>query len=131
MQKNSIIRKELNETWAHAGAVRAGELIFIGYCAGVPGEGIEAQIRGAFDEMERRLSLFGLSLSDVVQMDCLFRDVWNIPIMEKVIRERFRGEYPVRKSIRTDFAAPGGEGGLHEGSILFQADAVAYSPLSR
>lgn len=54
-------------------------------------------------------------------MDCLFRDIWDIPVMEKVIKERFGGKYPVRKSIQTEFAHFGGENGLK-----FQADAVAY-----
>ena len=71
--------------------------------------------------MENRLAMFGLTLENVVQMDCLFRDPWNIPVMEKVIKERFCGKYPVRKSIQTDFAHIGGSEGLH-----FQADAVAY-----
>lgn len=62
-----------------------------------------------------------LSYENVAQMDCLFRDVWNIPVMEKVIKERFHGKYPVRKSIQTEFAHIGGENGL-----LFQADAIAY-----
>ena len=42
-------------------------------------------------------------------------------VMEKVIRERFHGRYPVRKSIQTEFAHVGGESGLQ-----FQVDAVAY-----
>ena len=66
-------------------------------------------------------AMAGLTLENVVQMDCLFRDVWNIPVMEKIIRERFNGRYPVRKSIQTEFAHSGGKEGL-----LFQADAVAY-----
>ena len=78
-------------------------------------------MNGAIDHMERRLKMVGLTLENVVQMDCLFRDVWNIPIMEKVIKERFDGTYPVRKSIQTEFAHVGGEDGL-----LFQLDAVAY-----
>lgn len=96
-------------------------LLFLNYCVGNVGGTVEEQINGAFDEMERRLALFGLNLENVVQMDCLFRDVWNIPIMEKVIKERFNGRYPVRKSIQTGFAHVGGESGLQ-----FQADAVAY-----
>ena len=83
---------------------------------------MEEQVNGAFDDMERRLRLVGLTLENVVQMDCLFRDVWNIPIMEKVIKERFHGKYPVRKSIQTEFAHVGGPDGL-----LFQLDAIAYS----
>ena len=71
--------------------------------------------------MERRLSLAGLTLENVVQMDCLFRDVWNIPVMEKIIKERFKGRYPVRKSIQTEFAHQGGKNGLQ-----FQVDGIAY-----
>ena len=48
-------------------------------------------------------------------------DVYNIPVMEKVIKERFHGKYPARKSIQTNFAHIGGPDGLH-----FQADAIAY-----
>jgi len=86
------------------------------------GQGIEAQVNGAIDEMEKRLVMVGLTLENVVQMDCLFRDVWNIPVMEKVIKERFNGKYPVRKSIQTEFAHVGGQDGL-----LFQLDGIAYA----
>ena len=41
--------------------------------------------------------------------------------MEKIIKERFKGKYPVRKSIQTEFAHVGGKEGLQ-----FQVDAVAY-----
>ena len=113
-----IERYDVNENWAHTGIIRAGEFCFLSYCVGNIGGTIEQQINGAFDDMERRLAIVGLT---VVKMDCLFRDVWNIPVMEKVIRERFNGKYPVRKSIQTEFAHTGGEAGL-----LFQADAIAY-----
>jgi enamine deaminase RidA (YjgF/YER057c/UK114 family) len=82
------------------------------------GQPIENQINGAFDHLARRLESIGLTLESVVKMDCLFRDAWNIPVMEKVIRERFAGKYPARKSIQTDFAHIGGQEGLH-----FQLDA--------
>ena len=118
---SEIIRKDINEEWTHSGIVRAGDYCFLNYCAGNIGGTYEEQVNGAFDEMERRLALFGLTLENVVHMDCLFRDVWNIPTMEKVIKERFKGKYPARKSIQTEFAHVGGENGL-----LFQVDAVAY-----
>jgi len=41
--------------------------------------------------------------------------------MKKIIKERFNGKYPVRKSIQTEFAHVGGKEGLQ-----FQVDAVAY-----
>ena len=118
---SEIIRKDISEEWAHSGIVKAGDYCFLSYCVGNIGGTIEEQINGAFDQMEERLALFGLTLENVVHMDCLFRDVYNIPVMEKVIKERFHGHYPARKSIQTNFAHVGGENGL-----LFQADAVAY-----
>ena len=120
---SEIIRKDINEEWAHAGIIKAGDFCFLNYCAGKVGGTVEEQINDAFDEMERRLALFDLTLKNVVHMDCLFRDVWNIPIMEQVIKERFDGAYPTRKSIQTEFAHRGGTDGLH-----FQVDAVAYCP---
>lgn len=116
-----IERYDVNEDWAHSGMIKAGDFCFLNYCVGNVGGTIEQQINGAFDEMERRLAMAGLTLENVVQMDCLFRDIWNIPVMEKVIKERFKGRYPVRKSIQTEFAHAGGENGL-----LFQMDAIAY-----
>ncbi|XCY70935.1 RidA family protein [Streptococcus iniae] len=121
----SIRRYDVNEEWAHTGLVEAGDYFFLNYCAGAIGQPIEEQINAAFDEMERRLGLVGLTLDAVVKMDCLFRDVWNIPTLEKVIKERFNGKYPARKSIQTEFAHQGGAEGL-----LFQVDAIAYSKCS-
>lgn len=116
-----VERYDVNENWAHTGIIKAGEFCFLSYCVGNIGGTVEQQINGAFDDMERRLATVGLTLENVVKMDCLFRDVWNIPVMEKVIRERFNGKYPVRKSIQTEFAHTGGESGLQ-----FQVDAIAY-----
>lgn len=116
-----IRRSDVNEDWAHAGIVEAGDFVFVSYCVGNVGQSIEEQINGAFDHLIERLKTVGLDLDAVVQMDCLFRDIWNIPVMEKVIKERFSGKYPARKSLQTEFAHRGGQEGL-----LFQLDAVAF-----
>ena len=116
-----IKRSDINEEWAHSGIVEAGDFVFINYCVGNFGQSIEKQINGAFDHLSKRLESIGLTLEAVVKMDCLFRDIWNIPVMEKVIRERFNGKYPARKSIQTEFAHKGGQEGL-----LFQLDAIAF-----
>ena len=73
-----IERYDVHEDWAHTGIIKAGDFCFLNYCVGNVGGTVEQQINGAFDEMERRLALVGLTLQNVVQMDCLFRDVWNI-----------------------------------------------------
>ena len=116
-----IERYDVSEEWAHSGIVKAGDLYFLSYCGGNIGGTVEEQVNGAFDHMEQRLKSVGLTLENVVHMDCLFRDAWNIPVMEKVIKERFRGKYPARKTIQTEFAHVGGPDGLQ-----FQVDAVAY-----
>jgi len=119
---SKIVRSEVNEEGAHSGVIEAGNLIFVAYCVGNIGQSIENQINGAVDHLTERLESIGLSLESVVQMDCLFRDIWNIPVMEKVLKERFQGKYPVRKSIQTEFAHRGGS----DGGLLFQLDAVAF-----
>lgn len=120
-EMSKIERYDVNEQWAHSGIIKAGDFCYLGYCVGNIGGTIEEQINGAFDNMEERLAMVGLTLENVIQMDCLFRDIWNIPVMEKIIKERFNGKYPVRKSIQTEFAHVGGKEGL-----MFQVDAVAY-----
>ncbi len=112
-----IKRYDINEDWAHSGIIQAGDYCFINDCARNLGGTIEEQINGAFDEMEERLALVGLTLENVVQMNCLFKNIWDIPVMEKVIQARFHGKYPVRKSIQTEFADPG--------NLFFQVDAIA------
>ena len=118
---SDIIRGDVNEEWAHAGYVEAGDFVFLSYCVGNIGGSVEEQVNGALDHMEKRLSEVNLTLSDVVKLDVLLRDVWNIPIMEKVFKERFKGAYPARKTISTDFAHAGGPDGLH-----VQIDGIAY-----
>ena len=115
---SKIERYEINENWAHSGIVKAGDFYFLSYCVRNIGGTIEEQVTGAFDHMEERLATVGLTLENVVKMDCLFKNIWDIPVMENVIRERFHGKYPTRKSIQTEFADQGG--------LLFQVDAVAY-----
>lgn len=115
---SEIKRYDMNEDWAHSGIIKAGDFCFLNYCVRNTGGTIEEQVNGAFDVMEERLALVGLTLESVVQMDCLFKNIWDIPVMEQVIKDRFNGKYPVRKSIQTEFADPNG--------LLFQVDAIAY-----
>ena len=106
-----------------ADGVRAEDVTFIGDCAGAPGAGIADQVEGAFREMERRLAFFGLSLSDVVQMDFLIRDARVLPAVEQALGERFRESRPAHRTVGGP-APDGGDG------LLFRMDAVAYAPRS-
>lgn len=113
-------RYDINEEWVLSGVIEAGDFVFVGYCVGNINQPIEQQVRGAIQNLEERLKLVGITLAEVVQMDALFKNIYDIPVMEAIIKELFHGNYPVRKSIQTSFAH-GGEVG-----ILFQIDAIAY-----
>ncbi|MBK8900546.1 MAG: RidA family protein [Anaerolineaceae bacterium] len=118
---SEIIRGDVNEEWAHAGYVVAGDFVFLSYCVGNIGKSVEEQIHGALDHMEAKLAEVNLTLNDVVKLDILMRDVWNLPLVEKVFKERFNGVYPARKTISTEFAHVGGAEGLQ-----VQIDGIAY-----
>lgn len=114
---SDIKRTEISNEWAHSGIVEAGNLAFISYCMGNEGQGIEKQIHGAFDLLEKRLESIGLHLESVVKMDCLFKDIMDIHFLGEIIKERFNGKYPARKAFETRFLRDG---------ILFQVDAVVF-----
>jgi len=116
MQK--ITRHEINDEWAHSGVVEAGGFVYTSYCVGNHDGTIEEQINGAFNHLEERLNSVGLNLDSVVKIDALFKNIWDIPTMQKIIKDRFNGKFPARKSIQTKFT--------HEG-LLFQLDAVAFA----
>ncbi|MBS4537042.1 RidA family protein [Clostridium sp. D2Q-11] len=118
---SEIIRKDVNEENAYSGYVEAGDFIFLSFCVGNVGESVERQVEGALDNMKDRLKEANLTLSSVVKVDVLLRDVWDIPIMEEVFKRRFKGNLPARKTISTEFAHKGGAEGLK-----VQIDGIAY-----
>jgi enamine deaminase RidA (YjgF/YER057c/UK114 family) len=113
----AIQRHERSEEWAHHGMIEAGGFVFVSYCMTNEGQPIERQINGAFDILSNRLESVGLTLQDVVQMDCLFKDIADLVYLGDIIKERFKGAYPARKAFETKF--------IREG-IAFQVDAVAF-----
>ncbi|QMV45046.1 RidA family protein [Cohnella cholangitidis] len=118
---SEIIRHEVDEDLAYSGFVEAGDFIFLSFCAGNVGKSVEEQVEGALDNMSDRLASVNLTLESVVKVDVLMRDVWDIPAMEAIFKRRFKGNYPARKTIATEFAHKGGSSGLK-----VQIDAVAY-----
>ena len=119
--KRQSVDKEFAEQCAYSEIVEAGDFVFLTFCVGNVGQSVEAQIHGALDNMEARLARVGLALESVVKVDVMMKDPWNIPIMEHVFKDRFKGVYPARKTISTEFAHRGGENGLQ-----VQIDAIAY-----
>ncbi len=122
---SGITRHSINGELAFSEMVEAGDFVFLTFCVGNVGQTVEMQVHGALDDMSRRLDTIGLTLDSVVKVDVLLKDPWNIPIMEKVFKERFQGNYPARKTIATEFAHRGGTDGLQ-----VQIDAIAYKKQS-
>lgn len=116
-----INRYDINSEYAYSGCVEAGNFIFLSFCVGNIGMPVEEQVEGAIDNMVNRLKLVNLTLNDVVKVNVLLRDVWNIPVIEKVFKRRFKGIYPARKTISTNFAHAGGPNGL-----AVQIDGIAF-----
>ena len=112
-----IKRLEVDEFWADSTVIEAGDYVFVGYCMGNEGKSIQEQIHGAIDTLEKRLEMAGLTLESVVKMDCLFKDINDLNYLADVLRDRFKGKYPVRKAFTSDF--------IREG-IRFQIDAIAF-----
>jgi enamine deaminase RidA (YjgF/YER057c/UK114 family) len=119
--KRHNIYQDFADECALSEIVEAGDFVFFTFCVGNTGQSVEAQVHGALDSLSERLAKVGLTLEAVVKVDVMMRDPWNIPIMEKVFKERFKGVYPARKTIATEFGTKMGEAGLQ-----VQIDAVAY-----
>ncbi len=118
---SKIIRSDVNEEYAYAGIVEAGDFVYLSFCVGNVGDSFRDQVNGAIDNLEQRLQSVGLTLDAVVKIDVLLRDVWNIPFMEEVFKKRFVHGFPARKTISTEFAHIGGLSGLQ-----IQIDAIAF-----
>ncbi len=117
----SIVRSHIHEEYAYSEIVEAGGFVFLNFCVGNVSGTVEQQVEGALDDMSGRLAQVGLTLEHVVKLDVLLRDVWDIPVMEAVFKRRFKGVYPARKTISTEFAHHGGPTGLK-----VQMDGIAY-----
>lgn len=114
---DDIKRVEIDEYWADSTVIEVGDFVFVGYCMKNEGEDIKAQIAGAFEVLEERLAMVGLTLEAVVKMDCLFKDINELEYLPEIIKDKFQGKYPTRKAFETKFIRDG---------ISFQIDAVAY-----
>ena len=84
---SEIKRIEISEEWAHSGVVEAGDLVFVSYCMANEGKPIVEQMNGAFDLLEERLEAVGLSLSSVVKLDCLFKNIEDLEYLADVIKK--------------------------------------------
>jgi 2-iminobutanoate/2-iminopropanoate deaminase len=90
----------------YSGAVRAGDMVYVGGVLGtvqgkselVPG-GIQAEARQAFVHMKNILEGAGTSLDRVVKCMVLLSNIDDFPAMNEVFREVFPESPPTRSTI--------------------------------
>ena len=91
--------------YGYAQAVRAGGLIFLSGQVGLgsngePVDGLEAQIRAAYDGVTAALRLFGKSPSDVVDETILVTDMASAAeLLPAIRREVFGGQFRLASTL--------------------------------
>ncbi len=104
----------LYDDWHFSPAVRVGDTIYVSGQVGVnekhePADGIEAQARLAFQNLERVLAEAGATLRDVVEMTTFHINLQaDVAGFSKVKDEFFPDSYPAWTAVgTTELALPG------------------------
>jgi 2-iminobutanoate/2-iminopropanoate deaminase len=115
VDKRPVMLPGANPNLPFSNAVWTGDLLYTaGTVGSVPGqgypEGIEAQTRQAFQNLERILHAAGVDLSRVVSVSVYLTDDRHYDGMNKVFKEVFPdpNKAPVRATVRTDLASAAG-----------------------
>ena len=96
---SEIKRIEIDEVWADSTVIEAGHFVFIGYCMKNEGQDIKAQIMGAFEVLEQRLEMVGLTLESVCEkVDCLFKNIDDLNYLPEIIQTNFTGSIQQEKA---------------------------------
>lgn len=111
--KKAILLEGASPNLPFSNAVWTGDFLYTaGSLGSVPGrgypEGIEAQTRQTFANLERILDAAGVDLSRVVSVSVYLTDDRHYDGMNEVFREVFPANAPTRATVRTDLAAPAG-----------------------
>lgn len=100
------------ENWHFSQAIRVGDMVWVSGQVGIdenltPGEGIEAQARLAFQNLERVLAGAGGSLADVVEIVTFHTSMKDIAGFSKVKSEFIPEDYPAWTAVGvTELAMP-------------------------
>ena len=111
--KRAILLPGASVDLPYSHAVWTGDFLYTAGALGrVPGEGypdgIEAQTRQTFANLERVLEAAGSDLSRVVSLSVFLADDRHYDAMNAVFREVFSDNAPTRTTVRTDLAATAG-----------------------
>ncbi len=91
--------EQIYSSWQFSQAVRVGDTVWVSGQVGVdenmtPGEGIEAQARLVFENLERVLAEAGATLADVVEIVTFHTSMEDIAGFAKIKSEFIPEDYP-------------------------------------
>lgn len=112
--------KSIYRNYTFSTFVRAGDFIFTNFQSANPAGDIEQQTEECFRNLKHTLEAAEATLSDVVKVTILLKNVEDFDRMDDVYKRQFSDGYPART---TTFVARF----FDEGSRI-QIDAVAYKP---
>jgi enamine deaminase RidA (YjgF/YER057c/UK114 family) len=107
--------EQIYSTWQFSQAVRVGDTVWVSGQVGVdetmtPGEGIEAQARLAFKNLEAALTEAGGSLADVVEIVTFHTSMQDVAGFAKVKSEFIPENYPAWTAVGVKATAVIGSG---------------------
>ena len=109
-------------------AVRCGDTVYLSGQIGLDPatmqmtEGIDAQIRRVFNNLQAVAAAAGGSMDDFVKVQVYLTDLGNFARVNEAMKAFFRESYPARAAI--------GVASLPRGALV-EVDAVMHRPLSR
>ena len=109
-------------------AVRCGDTVYLSGQIGLDPatmqmtEGIDAQIRRVFNNLQAVAAAAGGSMDDFVKVQVYLTDLGNFARVNEAMKAFFREPYPARAAI--------GVASLPRGALV-EVDAVMHRPLSR
>ena len=95
--------KRISTPFSYSSAVKAGNFLFLGLHRGF-GNGFSEQINDTFNNLIKTLKKFSLNLENLVKVNVWFKDINDLPEMEKVFFNYFKKDsFPARMTSTTEF----------------------------
>jgi 2-iminobutanoate/2-iminopropanoate deaminase len=100
---NNTMKKYVPTPYSYSSAVAAGDFIYLGLHRGF-GNDFITQIDNTFSRLQNTLAELEIPLSNLVMAYVWFKDIKDVPAMEKRFMEYFeKGKYPARTGGSTEF----------------------------
>ena len=109
--------KRIPTPHSYSSAVAAGEYVFLGLHRGF-GTSFAEQHENVFENLQKTLAEFGLTLANLVKVNVWLKDIKDLPEMEQLFRNHFEeNHFPARMTSTSGFI---------DADCLLMIDGVAY-----